>query len=58
MEKEKKWNGLAKMFLKLSEYFAVHLADAVVGDNKVIQDYVWQAYGTKSHLIGYGGDHW
>jgi len=55
--KRQKWNGIAKWFLKLSERFAVKAADAIVGDNKVIKDYVGQTYGKKAHLIAYGGDH-
>ena len=55
--KRQKWNRFAKWFLKLSERFAVKAADVVIGDNKVIQDYVGQAYGKKAHLIAYGGDH-
>lgn len=55
--KRQKWNGIAKWFLKLSERFAVKAADAVIGDNKVIKDYVGQTYGKKAHLIAYGGDH-
>ena len=55
--KRQKWNGLAKWFLKLSEHFAVKSADAVISDNKVIQDYVRITYDKNSHLIAYGGDH-
>ena len=55
--KRQKWNRFAKWFLKLSERFAVKAADAVIGDNKVIQDYVGEKYGKKAHLIAYGGDH-
>ena len=55
--KRQKWNGLAKRFLKLSERFAVKVSDAVIGDNKFIQDYIGQKYGKKAHLIAYGGDH-
>ena len=55
--KRQKWNRFAKWFLKLSERFAVKAADAVIGDNKVIQDYVAQTYSKKAHLIEYGGNH-
>ena len=48
---------MVKMFLKLSERFAVSAVDAVIADNKAIKDYVKQTYGKKSHLISYGGDH-
>jgi glycosyltransferase involved in cell wall biosynthesis len=55
--KRQKWNRFAKWFLKLSERFAVKAADAVIGDNKVIQDYIGEKYCKKAHLIAYGGDH-
>ena len=55
--KRQKWNRFAKWFLKLSERLAVKAADAVIGDNKVIQDYVAQTYSKKAHLIAYGGNH-
>lgn len=52
-----KWNKFAKWFLKFSEKLAVNYADAVITDNKVIQDYVLSEYGIESALIAYGGDH-
>lgn len=55
--KRQKWNRFAKWFLKLSERFAVITADAIVGDNEVIQDYVEKTYSKTAHLIAYGGDH-
>jgi glycosyltransferase involved in cell wall biosynthesis len=55
--KRAKWNRLAKWFLKFSEKLAVKFSDHVITDNKVIQDYVTDHYGAKSHLIEYGGDH-
>lgn len=55
--KRQKWNGLAKWFLKLSERFAVKLADEIISDNKVIQDYVRKTCDKNAHLIAYGGDH-
>lgn len=55
--KRQKWNGLAKWFLKLSERLAVKSADAVISDNKVIQDYVRKTYDKNAHQIAYGGDH-
>ena len=55
--KRQKWNRFAKWFLKLSERFAVKGADIIIGDNRVIQDYVKQNYDKKAHLIAYGGDH-
>ena len=55
--KRQKWSWLAKMFLKLSERFAVNAADAVIADNKAVKDYVKQTYRKNAHLISYGGDH-
>ena len=55
--KREKWNKFAKWFLKFSEKLAVKHADAVVTDNKVIQDYVLSEYGIESKLIAYGADH-
>lgn len=55
--KRQKWSWLVKMFLKLSERFAVRAADAVIADNKAVKDYVKQTYRKKAHLISYGGDH-
>lgn len=55
--KRAKWGKAAKWFLKYSEKLAVKHADIVIADNKVIQDYVWESYQTKSELIAYGADH-
>lgn len=55
--KRAKWGKGAKWFLKLSERFAVKSAEAIISDNKVIQDYVRKTYEKNAHLITYGGDH-
>ena len=55
--KREKWSKFAKSFLKLSEKMAVKYADAVVVDNKVIQDYVASTYAKEGALIAYGADH-
>lgn len=55
--KREKWGKGAKWFLKFSEKLAVKYADAVVSDNKVIQEYVKIEYGKESVLIAYGADH-
>lgn len=52
-----KWNVFAKYFLKISEKCSVKYADVVVGDNKVIADYVAAEYGKSCELIEYGADH-
>lgn len=55
--KREKWGKFAKSFLKFSEKIAVRYADAIVTDNKVIQDHVTNTYDKKSTLIAYGADH-
>jgi len=52
-----KWSGLAKWYLRFAEKCAVKYADAVVGDNQVIVDYVRDTYQRDCHLIEYGADH-
>lgn len=55
--KRDKWGMGAKWFLKCSEKIAVKYADAIIVDNKVIQEYVRSEYGVGSELIVYGADH-
>lgn len=55
--KREKWGRGAKWFLKFSEKLAVQYADAVISDNKVIQEYVKTEYDKESSLIAYGADH-
>lgn len=55
--KREKWGKFAKSFLKFSEKMAVKYSDAVVADNKVIQDHVTDTYGKESTVIAYGTDH-
>lgn len=55
--KRKKWNGLAKWFLRLSEKLAVLHSDVVIADNQAIADHVRNTYGSACHVIAYGGDH-
>ena len=54
--KRAKWSGFAKWYLRFSEKCAVKFADEVVGDNKVITDYITDTYGKPCHLIEYGAD--
>ncbi len=54
--KRGKWNKFAQMFLKISEYIGVKYSDIVIADNKVLQDYVTEAYEKNARLIEYGGD--
>jgi len=55
--KRSKWNRFARWFLKFSEKIAVRYADAIVTDNRGLQEYIASEYGAKSHMIAYGGDH-
>lgn len=55
--RREKWSYFTRKFLRLSEKVAVRYADVVIADNKGVQDYVSQAYGVKSELILYGGNH-
>jgi glycosyltransferase involved in cell wall biosynthesis len=55
--RRRKWGWVARAFLRLSEWVAVHCSDAVIADNQAIADHVQSAYGKPSVLIAYGGDH-
>ena len=55
--RRKKWQGVAKLFLRLSEKIAVKFSDEVIADNAAIADYVRETYGVESSVIAYGGDH-
>ncbi|MFI3266055.1 MAG: DUF1972 domain-containing protein [Rikenellaceae bacterium] len=55
--KRGKWNGLAKLFLRISEEAALRFSDAVIADNQAIVDYIKRRYLKKTVLIAYGGDH-
>lgn len=55
--KRDKWSGLAKRFLKFSEYLAVKYSDVVIADNQAIGDYVQSEYKKDNEIIAYGGDH-
>lgn len=52
-----KWGKVTKRFLYLSESIAIRFANAIVVDNKGIQEYVDKNYHKPSTLIAYGGDH-
>lgn len=55
--KRDKWRGIAKMFLKFSEYLAVKFSNIIISDNKEIENYFLEKYNHKSVTIAYGGDH-
>lgn len=55
--KREKWHGLARAFLRVSEWAAVRFSHAVIADNQAIADHVRESYGSGCHVIAYGGDH-
>ena len=55
--KREKWNGLARAFLRASEWSAVRFSHEVIADNQAIAEHVLDAYSAKCHVIAYGGDH-
>jgi len=55
--KRKKWKGFAKLILRVSEWAAVRFSHEVIADNQAIADYVQDTYGSRCHVIAYGGDH-
>ncbi len=55
--KRKKWKGLARWFLRLSEKIAVMFSHEVIADNGGIAAHVSKIYGKQCHVIAYGGDH-
>lgn len=52
-----KWKGLARHFLRFSEWMAVRFSHEVVADNQGIADYLSDAYDITPKVIAYGGDH-
>lgn len=55
--KRAKWRGLARAFLRASEWAAVRFSHDVIADNQAIADHVRDTYGADCHVIAYGGDH-
>jgi glycosyltransferase involved in cell wall biosynthesis len=55
--KRDKWNGIAKAFLRFSEYVAVKFSHTIISDNQAIANHVQNSYQTFSEVIAYGGDH-
>lgn len=51
-----KWGRMPRAYLRFCERVAAWLADAVVTDAAVLQQYYRQAYGRESVCIAYGGD--
>jgi glycosyltransferase involved in cell wall biosynthesis len=55
--RRKKWQGLARGFLRFSEKMAVRFSHEVIADNAGIAEHVARSYGRDCHVIAYGGDH-
>jgi glycosyltransferase involved in cell wall biosynthesis len=55
--KREKWKGLARAFLRASEWAAVRFSHEVIADNQGIADHVRLTYNADCHVIAYGGDH-
>lgn len=55
--RRKKWRGLAKLYLRLSEKLAITFSNEIIADNIAIADYVRENYGVECTVIPYGGDH-
>ena len=51
-----KWSAPVRRYLKFAEKCAVKYADAIIGDNQVIVDYVRNTYHRPCELIEYGAD--
>lgn len=54
--RRKKWGRLARAYIKLSEWFSIHLPDVTVTDSKVMQQYYLERHGAHTECISYGGD--
>ena len=55
--KRSKFNGIVKLFLRLSEKLGVSYADKVISDNAIIANDIMSQYGIRSSIVEYGGDH-
>jgi len=53
--KRGKWGFFAKLFLKISEYFAVRFSHKVIGDNVEIVRYINKNYNKNAYFIAFGG---
>jgi glycosyltransferase involved in cell wall biosynthesis len=55
--KREKWQGLARLVLRASEWLAVRFSHRVIADNQAIADYITERYNIRCDTIPYGGDH-
>jgi len=54
--RRKKWGRLARAYIKMSEWFSIHLPNATVTDSQVMRRYYLERYGAETVCISYGGD--
>lgn len=54
--KRVQWNGLAKIYYRLSAYFCAKLTEVVVTDSKLVQKHYMDNYGRRTEYIPYGSD--
>lgn len=52
----KKWNALAKIWYRVSEWLATWMPNAVVTDAAAIAEYYRERYGRSSEMIPYGAE--
>jgi glycosyltransferase involved in cell wall biosynthesis len=55
--KREKWKGLARSFLRFSEYVASKWSHIVIADNDEISRHITAHYKVDCSVIPYGGDH-
>lgn len=55
--KRSKWGFFTKIFLFISEIFAVRFSDHIITDNRGMYNYILKIYNRKSTQIAYGGGH-
>jgi glycosyltransferase involved in cell wall biosynthesis len=56
--KRSKWNRIARIHLKLSEWFATKVADVLISDSLAIKEYYLKKYGINSVFITNGADNY
>jgi glycosyltransferase involved in cell wall biosynthesis len=54
--KRSKWNALARRIIRHAEALAVQQSDALIADNRGIQEYLQSEYGRSSHFVAYGAE--
>ncbi len=54
--RRRKWGGLARAYIRCSEWLATRLPDATVTDSAVMQSYYRERFGVETTCISYGAD--